>query len=746
MFGTLTSLTLALAIGAADPRPRLVELQLEGKTREALGLAEQELASRPAASRQMGLDYLRGHLLALLGNHGEANEAFVEAMGATPALSSYSRYRLAMEQDRMSHPEVAAGLIATVVGGDPRSPLVPDAVRLLSHTLAKGGDCRLLRGIRSEILPVPQRRELLIAQADCALSAGMPELGRGLLVSLLEERREDDPAQVAAERLENLVSESESGRLPMLLGLTFHQHREFDRALRHLKRSLGEGNALAGRDDFEARYALGRSHFWQGRYAPAVEVFGDLVERAATPEQKARALYQQGRSYELLGSWKNASASFRLSYLAEPQGVEWAAAALLSALRLEWRANNEAAALPLYDLLAAEPAWREQTARAALFLVSSDVVKGRADRARPWLDRVEIAGGEYPIEAAYWRGRVAELEKDPLVAVAAYLRAVRPDPYHPVARAALARLAAGPLAKVAAAEGRRLAASERPEDLHGAWLLLGSSDPTGRTARKRLQTLLLADRLASPYLRLSEIPVRRWPFWQKTLTTPEEMLLALGLFGEAAPAIRKHFPLAGDPSLAYTGSLLLARGDEIKRSMEWAELLRIRTPPRVPLALQSADYRRVIYPHPYQEVVALQARVRGADPDLLTAIIREESRLDPLAFSPAAARGLSQLTLQTARRLAAEIGLPRTAPGDLYRPETAITLGAANLAGILKEFGNAPHVAAAAYNAGEPQARVWKSYCFSQEPEEFFAKVGFRETRAYLRRVLTSQEHYEELY
>lgn len=746
MFTALTTLTLALAIGPADPRPRLVELQLEGKPREALAVVEQELEARPKASKQIGLDYLRGHLLDLLGRPGDANEAFVEAMAATPALRSYSRYRVALEQNRMSHPEVAAGLVATIVGGDPRSPLVPDAVRLLSHTLAEGGDCRLLRGIRMEALPAPQRRELLVAQASCALSAGMPELGRGLLVSLLEEGREDDPAQVAAERLVDLVSDSESGRLPMLLGLTFHQHREFDRALRHLKRSLGEGNALAGRDDFEARYALGRSHFWQGRYAPAVEVFGSLVERAATPEQKARALYQQGRSYELLGSWKNASASFRLSYLAEPRGVEWAAAALLSAMRLEWRANNEAGALPLYDLLAAEPAWREQTARAALFLASSDIVKGSTDRARPWLDRVEIGGGEYPIEAAYWRGRVAELEKDPLVAVASYLRAARPDPYHPIARAALARLSAGPLAKVAAAEGRRLAALERPEDLYGAWLLLGSSDPTGRAVRRRLQTLLLADRLTSPYLRLSEVPVRRWPLWQKTLTTPEEMLLALGILGEAAPAIRKHFPLSGDPSLAYTGSLLLSRGGEIKRSMEWAELLRIRTPPRVPLALQISDYRRLIYPNPYQETIALQAKIRGTDADLLTAIIREESRLDPHAFSPAAARGLSQLTLQTARRLAAEIGLPRPSPEDLYRPEIAITLGAANLASILKEFGNAPHVAAAAYNAGEPQARVWRSYCFSQEPEEFFAKVGFRETRAYLRRVLTSQEQYEELY
>lgn len=745
MFGTLT-LTFALAFAPADPRPRLVELQIEGKHREALGLVEEERAARPADARRMGLDYLRGHLLDLLGSSREAGEAFVQAMASTPALNLYSRYRLALEQDRMSHPEVAAGLVATVVGSSPASPLVPDAVRLLSNTLAEGGDCRLLRGIRAEGLPTRERRALGVAQADCALASGMPELGRGLLVSLLEESRQDDAAQVAAERMEGLVSESESGRVPMLLGLTFHQHREFERALRHLKRSLGEGNALSGRDDFEARYAIGRSHFWLGRYAPAVEVFGDLVERAATPEQKARALYQQGRSYELLGSWKSASASFRLAYLAEPQGTEWAAAALLSAMRLEWRAGNEPAALPLYDLLAAEPAWRDQTARAALFLASSDVVKGRADRARPWLDRVEVAGGEFPIEAAYWRGRVAELEKNTPGAVASYLRAARPDPYHPIARAALARLGAGSLARAAAAEGRRLAGSDRPEDLHGAWLLLGSDDPEGRSARRKLQTILLADRVASPYLRLSEVPVRRWPFWQKAHASPEEMLLALGILGEAAPAVRRHFPLGGDPSLAYTGSLLFSRGGEIKRSMEWAELLRIRTPPRVPIALQSADYRRLIYPNPYQETIAAQARIRGADPDLLTAIIREESRLDPLAFSPAAARGLSQLTLQTARRLAAEIGLPRTAPDDLYRPEIAITLGAANLAGILKEFGNAPHVAAAAYNAGEVQARVWKSYCFSQEPEEFFAKVGFNETRAYLRRVLTSREHYEELY
>ncbi|MFP5289079.1 MAG: lytic transglycosylase domain-containing protein, partial [Thermoanaerobaculia bacterium] len=227
--------------------------------------------------------------------------------------------------------------------------------------------------------------------------------------------------------------------------------------------------------------------------------------------------------------------------------------------------------------------------------------------------------------------------------------------------------------------------------------------------------------------------------------SPEERLLALGILHEGAPAVLRHFPLS-DPALAYTGSQLLSRAGEISRSMYMAEMLRIRTPRRVPLDMQPRDLHRLIFPHPYQELVETQAKLRGIDPDLLAAILREESRLDPAALSPAAARGLAQLTLPTARRLAAEIDLPRLGPEDLYRPEVAITLGAANLGIIAKNLGDAPHLMAAAYNAGEPQAKIWRSYCFSQEPEEYFAKVGFRETRAYLRRVLTAMAHYQDLY
>jgi len=91
--------TLALfAAVAVDPRPALVELQLQNRTQDALTLAQRELQDRPDAARQMGLDYLRGHLLHQMSQAALASEAFAAALANTPDLGIYSRFRMAQEQ------------------------------------------------------------------------------------------------------------------------------------------------------------------------------------------------------------------------------------------------------------------------------------------------------------------------------------------------------------------------------------------------------------------------------------------------------------------------------------------------------------------------------------------------------------------------------------------------------------------------------------------------------------------------
>ncbi|HEX3532455.1 MAG TPA: transglycosylase SLT domain-containing protein [Thermoanaerobaculia bacterium] len=744
----LAALALLAAVTAADPRPALVELQLQDRPKEALALTQKELQEHPEASRQMGLDYLRGHLHDQLGDPVQANEAFGAALANTPDLGLYSRYRMAQEQAEMSHPEVAAGLVAWVVSNGSGSPLAPDAVRLFTRSLAQGGDCRLLHNIVVEKLATAERRSLLLAQADCALRGGLGELARNLLVRLLEENRQDDPGRAAAERLAGLVAEGERGRAPMLLGQTFQVHGDLGRGLAMLKRALGGGDALSQKQTLENLYVQARAQFSQQSYGAAAVLFGQIANQTRSLRERARALFQQGRSYELKGDWRPAITSFQMAYLAEPSG-EWSAQALLSILRLEWRMGDEAAAATMFYTLAGRPEWNAATFRAGLFMTASDVARGRADRAHAWLDRLLAADADDRLELAYWRGRLAELEPDEVdTAVAAYLDVLRADPYHPLARLARARLAAEPLARGAGEEGRRLAASRRPQDLYGAWLLLSAlnhRDETAQAARRRLLQILTADRATAPWVSLSEMRISRWPMWTKPLTRPEEKLLALGLWHEGAAAVPRQFPVT-QPSLGLTGSLFLARGGEHSLSIRQAEALRDHTPARVPLAIQPHNLHIVLYPFPYREILLTQARLRGVDPNLLAGLVREESRFDAHALSPEAARGLTQLPLPAARRVAGMIGL-KIEPDDLFRPETSAALGAAALAGLLHDFDGNAVLAVAAYPAGEPETLLWRSYCYGPGAlDEMFTKIGADDIRAYVRRVLTSQAHYEELY
>ena len=613
----------------------------------------------------------------------------------------------------------------------------------LRTAVGKSGRGTLRLKNRPETLPVPQRREIQLAQANCALRSGYREMARSLLWSLLEESRDDELARLAAESLSQMVAGAERGRLPMLLGRTFEQHKEFDLALRHLKQA-GDRKSLSARDIFETKALIGAALLSQQRYPEASAAFAELANLARTPGDKARALFQEGRAHELRGAWTAAIARYRQAWQADTQGRDWAAPALLGALRLEWRSGSEVSALKLYDQLLKRPEWHGHAARAALFLAASDLVRGRRDRARPWLDQAEDRDDH--LEVVYWRGRLAELAHDPRLAVSRYLEVVRSTPYHPLARAAMARLAVEPLTATADAEGRRLAASGRLEDLQGAWLLLGADDPAGRTAQLKLEQRLLADRGAAPYLKLADVPVRRWPLWSHHLARPEEMLLALGQWHDAAPAIRAQFPLS-DPNLAYTGCRLLVLGGEYARSIALAEELRGRAPQRLPLALQPRDFRRLLYPFPYQDTILAQGRIRGVDPHLLSALIREESHFDASALSPAALRGLTQLSPATARQLSAQLNLAnRVSPEDLITPRVSIALGAAQLSELLKVFGNSPVAAMAARQAGESQAQVWKNWCFTQDPDEYFTKIGTAETRDFVGRVLMAAGQYADLY
>ncbi len=753
-------LALVLALPAlADPRIPLVEHRLAGEPAVALEAAGAFRAEHPQMAARMGVSYLEGRLLEELGRYDDADAAYGRALGEAPQLVPYARYRLAAAQERIGHPEVAAGVVAPVFDEDVPESLLEPATQLFARVIAEGGDCRILRGVLGRKLPAPQRRLLQVVEGECLQRSGAQDRAAQVLCSILDAGRDDDAARRAADQLDDMASRSpavldrlitEGCDAELLAGLTFHQHREFDRSTAYLQRAVARRSGhrtVADDPELEARYALARGYFWRDQFALAAAHFGDLALRARDLAERARVLYQQARSQELDGNWDAADAVFRRTYQTL-HGGDFGGPALLSALRLEWRSGEEASALSLLGLLSRLHGAEEYAARGGLFLAVSDIVQGRADRAEAWLRQAGRKDADSQLEVDYWRGRLAQLGGDGEAAseaVGHYLAVLLAAPYHPLARDALARLHGPELRAAAEAEARRRAASGKPDGLYAAWLLLGEDSPAGRAARRALAARYAAAPETAPYFHLAEVPVASWPLWSERLNEAPEMLLALGLVDDGVGAVPDHFP-ADRSDLAFTGSRLLFRARQVQPSILLASTFARPLTDRVAGPFQPPEVRTLLYPLAWDGPIGTEARRFRVDPFLVAAVIREESRFDSGAISQASARGLTQFVFLTARRLAAEVGLGKIVPADLYRPEVAITLGAAYVSELERRFSGSVAETVAAYNAGPAQAQLWRAYCFGGELPEYYSKIGFDETRAYVRRVFASREQYAELY
>lgn len=733
----------ATAAAQTDPRPAIVELAMAGRSRPALLRAESTLASDPQRARALGIDLLRADLLARLGRERDATEAYAQALASPSGLGPWARLRLALLQERLGHPEVAAGLVSNLLAQGAPDGLLRPALALFAQSIERGGDCRLLGGVATGRLTGDLRRAWDLVRADCLLRRGSTLEATRLLRALLEADSRDALAFDIAARLEASVNAPEPD-LARRLGMVAFHHREFDRALRLLPETPLALRLDAERSDIA--YARARALYWTGQYDAAAAAFDELARRTPTAAQRADSLCQAGRSLELSGRAAEALSRFRRAWEADPEG-DWAPSALLGALRIEVALGEAEAARGSLTRLGRTPAAAGATARGALFLAVSDLQRGQLARVAETLAIAERSGEVAAEELAYWRGRLAEAMGDAEGAVERYVDVQRRRPFHPLAEAARRRLAAPGLAALARKVG--LAAAETGElvSLQKAALLLGDADAIGRQARLSALARLRERRDAAAWLDWTPVPVADWPLWRAAPTRPEDLLAGLGLFSDAGDAAIRHFP-ASDLRLAFTGAAALAADERAtRRSLARAEALFERRPRSVPFEWIDPQLLRLLYPFPWAPLVRSQATAFRSDPALLAAVLREESRFDPAAVSPAAARGLAQFTLHTARRLARQSRLAEEVTArDLHDPGVAIPLGAAYLAELERRFPRAPAVAVAAYNAGEDQAALWRRHCATSEPEEYLAKIGYAETRAYVIRVLESRAIYRALY
>ena len=154
---------------------------------------------------------------------------------------------------------------------------------------------------------------------------------------------------------------------------------------------------------------------------------------------------------------------------------------------------------------------------------------------------------------------------------------------------------------------------------------------------------------------------------------------------------------------------------------------------------------RMAYPTGYMPQIRRYAASHVA-PFLVAGIIREESLYNPKALSSVGAMGLMQLMPETANRIAGRLDLDSVGREDLLQGDLNIRLGVDYVGQLLREYKGNLIRAVAAYNAGPEAVNRWIARFGDRDPDEFVELISYRETRRYVKRVLTSYRIYQTLY
>ena len=150
-----------------------------------------------------------------------------------------------------------------------------------------------------------------------------------------------------------------------------------------------------------------------------------------------------------------------------------------------------------------------------------------------------------------------------------------------------------------------------------------------------------------------------------------------------------------------------------------------------------------LYPFIYGSEIDRYSKERDLPPELVLAVIREESRFDEEIVSPAGASGLMQIMPATGEWIGRKIGRPQIGIEDLRDPAFNIEAGCWYLRFLLDRSDESIVAALAAYNAGHGRMGSWKKRFHPHEdPLAALELIGPMETRQYVRRVLDSMAIY----
>jgi soluble lytic murein transglycosylase len=456
---------------------------------------------------------------------------------------------------------------------------------------------------------------------------------------------------------------------------------------------LLEGLKLPDALACRAHFAAGKGNRKERHHARAVAQLGPVVKKCKDAELRARALYTLGFSQSIVAPLGAAETYETLAheYPDHPyadDSLYFAADALLRS------GFNERGIETLHALVDRYP--------------PGDYT---ADDARVYLEEIEgrfvASEDSYELErATFWRGKLLEKGGDTAQASAAWatLAQAHPATYY------------GLRARehVAAIDAER-----------------GAS---------------LAKAVAAAPAGVDPFPIHAGPLSTDPQFLSAVELLRLGL-GELVPMELLAIDRTGLPpdSLRLMVHVLSQSGEE--RAAHGMARLWLRRDLSGPITPASRSLWEIAYPNAFRPLVLEHSLAADElDADLLQALMREESALDPKALSWAGALGLCQLMPTTAAGVAAQLRLKYPGQAALLEPGLNIQLGARYLSDLVIRAKGTKQYALAGYNAGEGSVARWRKEFGDEDLDAWVEQIPLQETRGYVKRVLRSYNTYKLLY
>jgi soluble lytic murein transglycosylase-like protein len=661
--------------------------------------------------------------------------------------------------------------------------------------LATLGDPKPLIAFADRIAPsasTERRREISARIVEALVEEKQLDLAFTRGMALLRGNTGDDAADRVTRALDRpeIIRRLNPEQLA-LFGQTFQQHRHYDRAIALLQLAMGKpaqpqkaalvatkkakkkkaapakkkaapakkaaapappappANPRARLDELE--FALGRSYFGAEQFAEAQQVY--LRGAAATPDlrQKCTFLWHAARAAQLRGDDRTAE-QLMTQAIAVKGKYPATLAALTQRIRTRLKAKQFAAAASDLALLRKIAPGERAILDGSLAYAVGMLAAGNGVAAVSALNSVpaNLLDDYDEAEFAYWRARALE-NRDPPASFRSYLAVLRskaPSHFAYFARARLDSAAMAPkLARelqVREAQVKNLVAAkqfETAKQIQTDRILLSSRDRANQ-----LNTLRAIYRELPVYKDVLELKPKELPrFPTVDADDSNSLLMAMGLHDEAVPAIEQRFGLRPAAN-ALTRSYALNLGGASRESIYAIEVMMKAVPADFHPDLLPGVARQLLYPRYFYDFIAADSKRYEADPSLVLSIMREESRFNPRAKSQAAARGLLQFIITTARDIGREVGIVDVDPEDLYDPRVIIQLGAKYISELGEQFGGNRYRVAGAYNAGPKQVAVWSRIQAAPGDDYFLTAVNFDETKHYVRKVMNSYQRYREIY